>query len=73
MITFHKANQLGLEGKHVNLSVTKVGGRSEQINSNKYELTLKDKKILEGNGFRWTTASARPAVDPGTVHSEAEH
>ena len=44
LITFRKANELGLEGKHINLSVTKVGGKSEQINSNKYELTLKDKK-----------------------------
>ena len=33
LITFDKANELGLEGEAVNLAVTKVGGKTEEINS----------------------------------------
>ena len=44
LITFRKARELGLVGKHVDLAVTKVGGKTEQINSNKYELPLKDQQ-----------------------------
>ena len=42
LITFKKAKELNLRGKEVKLSVTKVGGESEEIRSFKYELGLKD-------------------------------
>ena len=42
LITFRKAAELGLSGKEIKLAVTKVGGVSEEINSNKYQLNLID-------------------------------
>ena len=44
LITFHKAKELHLDGKHINLAVAKVGGKTEQINSKKYLLHLKDQQ-----------------------------
>ena len=43
LITFDKANELGLEGEAVNLAVTKVGGKTEEINSYRYTLPLQNK------------------------------
>ena len=49
LITFKKAADLGLHGEEIKLSVTKVGGISENINSNRYNLTLKDKDGVDHN------------------------
>ena len=43
LITFDKANELGLEGEAVNLAVTKVGGKTEEINSYRYTLPLQNR------------------------------
>ena len=43
LITFKKAKQLKLNGQDIKLAVTKVGGKTEEIMSSKYELALKDK------------------------------
>ena len=43
LITFKRAAQLGLTGKSVRLSVTKVGGITDKIDSYKYQLYLIDK------------------------------
>ena len=43
LITFKRAAQLGLTGKSVRLSVTKVGGVTDKIDSYKYQLSLIDK------------------------------
>ena len=47
LITFKKAAELGLHGEEVKLDVIKVGGVTEEINSNQYELTLIDCKGIE--------------------------
>ena len=43
LITFKAANQLGLKGKGMNLSVFKVGGEVERLASFRYVLPLTDK------------------------------
>lgn len=42
LITFEKANELGLKGSKVNLSISKVGGMVEDVSSYKYTLPLID-------------------------------
>ena len=37
LITFHKADELGLQGKNVRLAITKVGGETERIDSYKFK------------------------------------
>ena len=44
LITFSTANKLGLQGEQVLLTVTKVGGEEETIQSHKYTLLLRDEK-----------------------------
>ena len=46
LITFKKAEELGLEGKPVKLSEVKVGGTVEEIDSYKYDLYLVDNKSV---------------------------
>ena len=43
LITFRKALELGLKGKEVDLSVTKIGGTKQMIKSYKYEVGIKAK------------------------------
>ena len=43
LITLEKARELNLKGKAVKLSVVKVGGETEEIDSYKYRLNLIDR------------------------------
>ena len=42
MITFKKAKEMKLTGKKVKLTIVKIGGVKEHINSYQYEVPLKD-------------------------------
>ena len=49
LITFRKTTELGLTGKEVDLSVTKVGGTTQVIKSYKYDVLIKaqDGKLVD--------------------------
>ncbi|XP_045127294.1 uncharacterized protein LOC123513898 [Portunus trituberculatus] len=51
LVRFDAASRLGLTGKEVTLSVTKVGGRTERLHSREYIIPLKD---LDGKIWRIT-------------------
>ena len=51
LVRFDAASRLGLTGKEVTLSVTKVGGRTERLHSREYIIPLKD---LDGKTWHIT-------------------
>ena len=43
IITYEMASKLGLKGKDISISITKVGNKTETFNSKEYNLSLTDK------------------------------